>query len=356
MINQRDTTGARAKRADLDTPWADFTVDGYGAWRAPLDIEPVTVQGQLYCNRRLSSYEWEQDVRAHLGLNDWLIGYTGLGCKCGACGPYIRCCHVCGSEQSVRWLAMRARLMHVNVDDDKSRQSMATHGTTPVRLLYEPQSAWQLMSTTRWAWGVPNSLDTVPSDTTVAPTVNENAWPCEFPPCQKIPASRFYRRTRTWIQNYCVGYWSAGRWIRSAIGAEAIIQVAGTTYPLSRMAFTNFTELTLTVASPTGLSYTFTVGDRYDRAKWVGEPQYLLISPWAPPQIRFCPIHDDECLDLVPGNYAAIAQEGAPIEVESQTVPILGYLWPGRNILQFDGFRLPGHPFHYSYDIVPQFI
>ena len=125
---------------------------------------------------------------------------------------------------------------------------------------------------------------------------------------------------------------------------------------MSRMAFTNFAELTVTVCSPTGFEYSFTIGDRFDRSQWVGEPQYLYISPWAPPQVRFCPINDDECLDLVPGDYAGIAQAGAPIAVQAQTVPVLGYLWPGRNVLEFSGMRLPGRPFHYSYDIVPCFL
>jgi len=364
MVEQQNETGAAAKSAPIDAPWADFAVDGYGAWRAPLDFSNMSVSGRLYCNEQMTANEWQRAVRAHVGEKDWLIGYRGAGCKCGACGPYARCCNVCGYEQEVQWMAMRARLNNVVVQDSPGAQAMIS-STVPVELGFEPHSAWQHMSDDRWAWGKPGPLATVPSDTCDPPAVTEMAWPCQFPSCATVPPFRFYRREKTWIQNYCVGYWSAGRWIRSSVAnaesiastdSEAIIQVAGDTYPMSRLGFTNFSELTVTVCSPTGFTYSFTVGDRYNADKWVGEPQYLLISPWAPPQVRFCPIHDDECLDLVPASYVALAQEGAVVPVESQTVPVLGYLWPGRNILRFTGFRLPGHPFHYSYDIIPCFL
>ena len=355
-IGQKDETLSASKSAVTDLPWGDYGTDGYGARRAPPATSEVVSSGSVYCNERVTAYEWERMVRSFVGVKDWLIGYRGGGCKCGACGPYVRCCNVCGSEQEVIWLAMKARLREVSVTGTQSTQSMSVPAPIPVQLSYEPYSVWQRMTKTRWVWGRPEALDTVPSDTTLPPDVDEFAWPCEFPPCTLMPPFRFYRRSFTWQQNYCVGNWSAGRWIRSSIDGEAIIQVPGDTFPLSRLAFTNFTELTVTVYTPTGFNYSFTIGDRFDRAKWVGEPQYLLITPTQPPQIRFCPVHDDECLDLVPGVYADIAQNGAPVPVESQTVPVLGHLWPGRNILSFSGFRLPGHPFHYSYDLTPRFL
>lgn len=365
LVEPTHDVSATAKSAPVEAPWVDFAIDGYGAWRSPQSFSDITASGLVYCTPGMTAYEWERAVKKHVGVKDWLIGYTGVGCICGTCGPVVRCCKTRGSEREVRWLARQARLQHVTVQGAPEPENMGSMVAIPVSMTYEPWSAWQLMATTRWAWGKPDTLEVVPWDTCDPPDITEMAWPCQLPSCASMPPFRFYRRSRDWVTNYCVGNWSAGRWIRASVAnpesiastdSEAIIDVAGDTYPLSMMGFTNFTELTLTVCSPTGFSYTFTVGDRYDSDKWVGEPQYLLISPWAPPQVRFCPVHDDECIDLVPGTYADIAQEGAVVPVESETLPILGHLWPGRNILRFNGFRLPGHPFHYSYDIIERFL
>jgi len=356
LLDDRDQTGGSSKSAQIDLPWGDFASDGYGAHRSPLEVNAMNVQGQVYCSSRQTADEWVRDIRSRVGVKDWLMGYRGGGCKCGACGPYVRCCNVCGGEQSVQWFARQARLKNVSI----TRNPQSRYNPVPVQMTFDPYSPWQLMSTTRWAWGVPNSLDTVPSDACNPPSIDEMAWPCVFPPCTLPPPSRFYRREFTWIENYCVGYWSAGRWIRASIGeptqqfthgGEAIIIVGGDTFPISRLAFTNFTRLELTVCSPTGFQYSFTVD------QVCGEPQYLLISPYAPPQFRYCPVSDDECLDTVPtAEFAEIAQNGVPVAVDSQTMNILGRLWPGRNILRFNGMRLPGHPFHYSYDVAEAFL
>lgn len=360
LVDGRDQTGGSSKAAQVDLPWGDFVSDGYGAHRAPLEINAMDVQGQVYCSPRQTADEWIRDIRSRVGVKDWLMGYRGGGCKCGACGPYLRCCTVCGSEQSVQWFARQARLKQVSVTRNPQSQPRAALATVPVQMTFEPYSPWQLMSGDRWSWGVPNSLDAVPSDACNPPTINEMAWPCIFPACTLPPPSRFYRKRFTWIENYCVGYWSAGRWIRSSIGeadqqfthgGEASIYVAGDTFPISRLAFTNFVRLELTVCSPTGFEYSFTVDE------WCGEPQYLLISPYAPPQFRYCPLHDDECIHVVPtAEFAQIAQQGEPVAVDSQTTNILGRLWPGRNILRFQGMRMPGHPFQYSYDVIPTFL
>jgi hypothetical protein len=341
-----------AKEASLDTPWADYGLDGYGADRGPQAMSESTITGTLYCTHRHTLSEFERQLRRYVNTKDYLIGYQYASCRCGACGPCLRYCHVCGSERAVRWFAKRARLYDANVLNRVQEAASDRNGTYDAKLTFKADTHWQLMDTNRWAWGVPYDQAHTDEDYDLCNPrlVNEFHWPCNLDSCTVEPPYRFYRRARTWIQNYCVGYWTAGRWIRASIGGQALVNVMGDVAPLSRMAFTNFSELTVRVCSPTGFEYSFTVD------QVVGEPQYLLISPHMPPQIRYCPVHDDECLDAVPGSYAEIAQEGTPVAVESCTTPVIGKLYPGRNVVYFDGFRLPGHPFHWSYDLIPCYL
>ena len=349
--------GPTAKRAWTAMPWSDFGADGYGSFRAPLETGTTSVRGLIYCNQRNTLAEFERNVRRYVGVKDWLIGYRYNACKCGYCGDYLRCCHVCGSERTVQWFAQRARLQQISVQKRVSVSSSEASGTREVRMDFEADTPWQLLESSRWAWGVPDALyrpidqwDTG-YNACDAPDVVDLHWPCVMAPCTPEPPYRFYRRIfSSWMQTYCVGYWTAGRWIRGAIPSDAVLHVAGDTHPMVRLAFTNFTRLTVTICSPLGYECSFSLEGP------VGEPQYVLVSPQIGAEARYCPIQDDECLDNVPAEYTDLAINGSRFPITSQTCPIAGQLWPGRNKISFSGFRLPVHPFHWSYDMVPQFI
>ena len=341
-----------AKDAWLEAPWVDYALDGYGAGRAPMAMDDCSIMGTLYCSQKHTLSEFERQLRRYVGVKDYLIGYRFDSCRCGACGSCLRFCHVCGREKTVTWYARRSRLAEANVTKRASDGAHDRNGTYDANLTFKSDTPWQAMNDFRWGWGVPYAQSHTDEDYDLCNPRNimDFHWPCELTHCTPEPPYRFYRRNLTWIQNYCVGYWTAGRWIRSAIGSQGLVNVMGDTHPISRLAFTNFSWLTVTVCSPLGFEYSFTVN------QLVGEPQYLLISPYMPPQIRYCPIHDDECIDAVPASYVELAQQGAPVAVESCTTPVIGKLWPGRNVIYFEGFRLPGHTFHWSYDLTACYV
>lgn len=357
MADMRVDETLTAKADVTDMPWSNYGSDGYGSKRSPLDVSTTAIQGLVYCTSRQALAEFERSIRRYTGVKDWLIGYRYTACKCGYCGDWLRCCHVCGSERGVQWFAQRARLHQVSIQKRVGLSASEMGGTREARIDFEPDTPWQLMDSNRWGWGVPDELyrpmDQYDQgyDACDAPDLIDLHWPCNMAPCTPEPPYRFYRRTfSSWTQTYCVGYWSAGRWIRGAIPSDAILHVAGDTFPMVRLAFTNFTNLTVTICSPLGEECSFTLEGP------VGEPQYVLVSPQIGAEARYCPIHDNECLDNVPGTYTDVAINGSRFPISSQTCPIVGQVWPGRNKISFSGFRLPMHPFHWSYDLVPQFV
>lgn len=351
LVAQKSEESPEAKSTAINLPYANFAADGYGARRSPAQVSPVRVSGLANCGPRRTQAEWERELRRYIGLKDWLIGYRSQSCKCGLCSFPLRCCNVCGTDASVAWFARRARLNTVNWTDDADSGQRWGYAPQRTELTFEPYGFWQKMTEDHWAFGVPAAHDVTPDDACDPPGITEMAWPCNFPACEPEPAFRFYRRTPSgWPQSYCVGYWSAAGWKRGHIDGEMSMLVEGDVSPLIRWAFKNFTNLTVTICTPYGEECSFSVDTL------VGEPQYLLVDPRFGAEARYCPLDDDLCLAQPGGAYATIAQEGTPVPFSAMTCAMPGQLWPGLNIVRFSGFRLPGHLFHWSYDLVERVI
>ena len=356
-LNAEENPEAKATWGDL--PYGDFQPDGYGRLRAPAAIAPIDVSGSVFCGRKRTQAEWEREVRRHVGLKDWLVGYRSLSCRCDAHSPPLRTCNVCGLDNQVEWFARRARLLSAAWSDNADTGARWGHSPNAVALRFESDTHWLKMTRAHWVWGVPNPaggyLDT--GDRCRAPEIDEMAWPCNVRTLIYEPPFRwFYRQPADWTDTYCVANWTAGRWIEGHVGTEdepgeATVHVMGDTSPLSRLAFTNFSWLVVEICSPSGQSCRMT----FD-AEWIGEPQYLLVDPRFGAEVRYCPLGDDACLAVPGAEHAAIAENGSPYPVGTQTCPLVGQLYPGRNLLRFWGFRLPGRRFHWSYDIANQFV
>lgn len=347
-----------AKIAWGDVPYGDHQPDGYGRLRAPAIIAPIDVAGVVYCGPKRTQAEWERELRRHVGRKDWLIGYRSLSCRCDPCAPPLRCCNVCGTENQVEWFARRARLMSVPWSDSADMGTRWASNPNSASLRFESDTHWQKMTRAHWLWGVPDPRGHLAGgDLCIPPEITEMAWPCNIGTLLREPPFRwFYREPTDWKDTYCIANWTAGRWIEGHIGTEdepgeATIHVMGDTSPLSRLAFTNFTHLTVEICSPSGQSCQMSLD-----AAWIGEPQYVLVAPRFGAEVRYCPLHDDECIDVPDAQYAEVAENGAAYPVATQTCPLVGQLYPGRNVLRFWGFRLPGHRFHFSYDLRSQFV
>jgi hypothetical protein len=258
----------------------------------------------------------------------------------------------------VQWFAKRVRFREFSVEEAPDTSVRFHNGTLGVSLAFEDDTPWQAMDSSKWAWGVPKALyqpldqyDQEYDECDPPKEVDEMRWPCKLPACTSEPPFRFYRRyISSWTDTYCIGHWSAGRWIRGSVDGTSVIMIGGDVTPAFRLAFTNFTHVTVTICSPTGEECSFTLTGP------VGEPQYVLVSPEVGAEIRYCPVHDGECLDMVPAAYTDIAINGQRFPITSQTCPIAATLWPGRNKISFSGFRLPGRPFFWSYDLLDQFV
>ena len=314
-----------------------YAVDMWGENRAPMAVSALRVSGQTGCNRSHTLSEAERALRRLVGLKDWLIAARPDECRCGKCGPILRCCFTTGSQQRLRWFARRSRF-----------SSCAITGDGEVRLSFNSLTPWQAMTERDWYFGRPLAQQLVPTDACAAPDILKMAWPRIIPPGRETPLRFYQRPALTWPQAYCVGNWSAGRWIRAHIGGEAVIQVPGDFFPQSALAFTNFTRLTVTICSSLGES-------SFSFNQLIGEPQYVLVRPGFA-EVRYCPLEDDECLQAPGPLYEQVAKEGAPIAFSNLSDMFPGRLWPGKNVLRFSGFRLPNHPFAFSYDIRPQYL
>jgi hypothetical protein len=358
LADLRTSEAPKAKSSWVEVTQGNYDIDGYGAARAPLARSELTAAGMVHCSHRKTIDEGEHALRRFVGIKDWLIGYRYTGCKCGACGPYMRYCQACNTANNVQWYAKRARFREFSVEEVRDLSVRDRGGTLQLSLMFEDDTPWQRIDIDKWAWGLPEPLyqpldqyDVDYDECDPPKEINEMRWPCKVQPCGTEPPFRFYRRyVGSWKETYCIGYWSAGRWIRGAIGSNAVLIVEGDVSPTFRLAFTNFTNLTVTTCSPTGEECSFSlVGP-------VAEPQYVLVSPEIGAEIRYCPIHDNECLDMVPAAYEDIAISGSRFPVSSQTCPLTTMLWAGRNKISFSGFRLPGTPFYWSYDIATNFV
>ena len=351
----RETPTAKVAWAD-DMPYGDFQPDGYGAERSPAANVNVELNGQVYGARQRTKAEWERELRRHVGLKDWLVGFRSTSCHAGPCQSPLNCCPVCGTVHDVGWYARRARL--VSVDWVEEPDTGARYGRTPneVSLNFESDTHWQRLQASRWAWGLPTTYGQRESGFCDAPAVTEMAWPCEWKSCCEPPYRWFRRVPADWRETYCVANWTARQWLPAHIGTEddpgvTTLFVQGDTFPLSRLAFKNFTRLTVEVCSPSGESHQFTLSE-----EWVGEPQYALVDPRRGVEVRYCPLDDDACLANPGPGYDEVAEAGAPYPVAAQTSAVVGRLYPGLNVLRFWGFRLPGHIFHWAYDIVENFL
>jgi len=333
----------------------DFGLDVWGEGRAPAAVAPTRVSGQVFCGNKRTQDEWERELRKFVGVKDWLLGYRGLSCKCGLCVPPIRCCNVCGTDTSVAWFARRARYQGATWSTDK-RTRTGGEADQQVEMTFAGDTHWLRVLPSKWSWGIPTKDLTVnPEDPCDPPLVTSVAWPCRLPLCGLEPPYRFYYNLPdSWLDTYCVGNWTAGGWKRAHIGGTYTFFVEGDTNPLMRWAFTNFTNLTVTICSQAGDECSFTIS-----SDSVSAPQYALVDPRFGAEVRYCPVSDDTCMDITQADldmYGAIASEGAPLAIDSRTCDLPGQLFPGRNLVTFSGFRMPGGLFHISYDIVPQFV
>jgi hypothetical protein len=112
--------------------------------------------------------------------------------------------------------------------------------------------------------------------------------------------------------------------------------------------------LTVTICSQAGDECSFTIS-----SDTVSEPQYALVDPRFGAEVRYCPVSDDTCMNITQLDldmYGEIAENGAPLAIDSKTCAQAGRLYPGRNVVTFSGFRMPGGLFQVSYDIVPQYV
>jgi hypothetical protein len=358
MADLRSAETPTAKSNWIEVAHGHYDIDGYGAGRAPLARSELTAEGMVYHTVRDTLDEQEHQLKKFVGVKDWLIGYRYVGCKCGTCGPYMRFCQSCGTLNNVQWYAKRCRFQEFSVEERNDLAIRQRSGGLQLSVLFEDDTPWQKMDVDRWAWGLPEALyqpldqyDVNYDECHPPKEVNEMRWPCRLPACTAEPPFRFYRRyISNWRELYCINYWSAGKWIRGSVGGSAVLIVDGDVSPASRLAFTNFTDLTVTICSPTGEECSFTIEGP------VSEPQYALVSSETAGEVRYCPINDDECLDMVPAVYDDVASSGQRIAITSHTCPLPATLWPGRNKISFSGFRLPGSPFHWSYDIIPQYV
>ena len=357
--NQHVEESPEAKTAWGDMPYADFQPDGYGDMRAPAAISKIDVSGIAYCGPKRTQAEWERELRRHLGRKDWLIGYRSLSCRCDPCEPPLRCCAPGGADDQVAWFAKRARFVGSTWADDADTGARWARNPNAVSLRFEADTHWLKMTRAHWLWGVPDPYDYLNTgDRCRAPEITEMAWPCDVGTLLHEPPFRwFYRDPGGWQDVYCIGNWSAGKWIQAHIGTEddpgeATIHVVGDTAPLSRLAFTNFSWLTVEICSPSGQSCRVTLDDT-----WIGEPQYVYVDSRMGAETRYCPIHVDDCIHVEPdAEFVEVATVGAPYPIGHQSCPLVGQLYPGRNVLRFWGFRLPGHRFHFSYDTAENFI
>lgn len=342
--------------------YGDFGIDAFGSSRSPMEASSLSAQGTFLCTSRRTLEEWEREVSRHIGRKDWLVGYRGQSCQCGRCAPPVQCCHVCRTPTAVAWYAKRTRLRQVQLSNDNHTGQRWGLSALETTLTFEADTHWLRMTPHHWAWGVPAARAINPADACDPASVTEAAWPCNLPLCGEEPRYRFYKRlAQSWIETYCVGYWEPGGWRRAMVGTpggvrqsspgDVTIFVEGDTFPLVRWAFTNFTWLQVTICSPSGQESSFTI------ETLCGEPQYVLVDPRYGAEMRYCPLHDDQCLHTPPtAELAGIASVGAPVPITERTTPLVGRLWPGRNVVRFTGFRLPGHVFHYSYDIIFQYV
>jgi len=332
----------------------DFGLDVWGRERSPMRVTTMNVRGQVFCTGKRTQEEWDRELKRFVGVKDWLIGYRGLSCKCGLCTPPIRCCNVCGTETSVAWFAKRARFKNTNWET--TPDSRIGDADQKVTLAFDADTHWTRILQSKWSYGVPTKdLAVNPADPCAPPLVTSVAWPCKLPYCHKEQASRFYfNEPVDWMDTYCVGNWTAEGWKRAHIGGTYTFFVEGDTYPLNRWAFTNFQRLTVTICSQAGDECSFTMS-----SDTVSEPQYALVDSRFGAEVRYCPLSDDACMNITQPDldmYGSIASEGAPLAIDSRTCANVGRLYPGRNLVTFSGFRMPGGLFHISYDIVPQYV
>jgi len=350
---------AQAQIDMLTNGYQDFGLDLRASARAPMASSPVTVRGKALCHGKRTQEEWGRELKKFVGYKDWLVGYRGVSCQCGRCSRPIRHCNSCGTSTSVAWFAKRARYQGIQWTSETG--AGARVGNTPgeVSLTFEPDTHWMRMTPSTWAFGIPETFVVNPDDPCIPLGVTQAAWPCNLPLCLPEPPFRWYRNLpANWIEAYCVGYWSAEGWKFARIGTaskdeagDMTLMVEGDIAPLNRWAFTNFTWLRVTICTPAGWTSSFTINQK------VAEPQYALIDPRFGAEVRYCPLHDDHCYDTLPtAEFADIASNGAPLAIAERTTSHVGKLWPGANYISFTGWRLPGHPFAVSYDIVPQYV
>ena len=233
MADLRTSEAPKAKSSWVEVTQGNYDIDGYGAARAPLARSELTAEGMVYCTHRKTIDEGEHALRRFVGIKDWLIGYRYTGCKCGACGPYMRYCQACNTANNVQWYAKRARFREFSVKEVKDLSVRDRGGTLQLSLMFEDDTPWQHIDIDKWAWGLPEPLyqpldqyDVDYDECDPPKEINEMRWPCKVQPCGTEPPFRFYRRyVSNWKEIYCIGYWSAGRWIRGAIGSSAVLIV-----------------------------------------------------------------------------------------------------------------------------------
>jgi len=350
--------------------------DHWGTRHAAFDATELSVTGQMYCRTTGGHREpLERMARRQTGAKGWLIAYRFERCCCEVCGTECICGNGFTRGYPPTWYAAPARLMAAEIADTRGRSYLDNvEGASP-RLIFMVERPWEKITPDLWVYGDlkhPNlntsQLHLGVDNQNEAEIFNYRHWPMRL---TKAPSHGFWwRRPLEWMEDFpwlyetCVGHWSAGGWQRGYIGTliytpSGAIQKQndpGVNYlynpgdwpALCRLAFANFTWLRVRLLHK-GVQQV-----EIEITEPTSSPQYLYVDTSnGELSVRYCPVSDDPCVDL--SEYARFVPEASGVTPASVKVfgNLIGCIQPGLTRMEISGFRMPGLPFSWSYDLTP---
>lgn len=350
--------------------------DHWGSRHANYDAGELSVSGQMYCRSGGHREPLDRMARRLTGSKGWLIGYRFERCCCNECEGECVCGN--GFRQNIppTWYATSARLATVDIASSHSTSYLdGTIGAAP-RLSFMVERPWERITPNRWAYGDLKTTNLNPSDAYLGTSGDEDEifdyrhWPMRL---GRPPRHGYWWRrplewmeNATWLYETCVGNWSAGGWETGRIGslvytpdgAVQLQQSPGVNYlynpgdwpALCRLAFTNFSWLLVRILHNTVLQAEIEIHVP------VSSPQYLYVDTDSGElSVRYCPVSPSPCIDL--SELATFVPESSQAIPAAVTIrgTLAACIQPGITRMEVSGFRMPGMPFSWSYDIVPLF-
>jgi hypothetical protein len=350
--------------------------DRWGNRHANYDVNDLSVTGQMYCRSGGHREPLDRMARRLTGSKGWLIGYRFERCCCPTCNGECMCGNGFKRGYPPTWYATTARLAAVEAAGPHSASYLDnTVGAMP-RLSFMVERPWERITPNRWVYGDLKTQNLNPDSAYLGTSGDEDEiflyrhWPMRLgqPPLHGYWWRRplEWMENATWLYETCVGNWSAGGWERGRIGSvvytpdgEVQLQKSpGVSYlynpgdwpALCRFGFTNFTWLLVRILHNTVVEAEIEVHAP------VSSPQYLYVDTDSGElSVRYCPVSPSPCVDLSElATFVPEASQAIPAAVITRGA-LAACIQPGITKLEISGFRTPGMPFSWSYDLVPLF-